>query len=155
MPASERYCMELVLSFDQFPNWGFISETTKASLAKFLAQNARDDHEAHAAVCDLLADTARASSSQTNRVPTTGELKLWLESQRPAHPNPPPPTEKRGCGAVFAKYQHPDGGAARCEDSWLRTVKRVIPTGRTEPEDFEVIGKCPKCYPGWYSTGKG
>lgn len=126
MPANERYCAQLVQSFDQYSNWGFISQETKISLIKFLADYARDDHEAHAAIVDLMGDTARAGSPATNKVPTVGELKLWIEAQRPQHESPPPITSRRGCG--------------QCENGWIfRTAWRTVNGQRRE---YSFAGPC-------------
>lgn len=146
MPANERYCAELVQFFDQFPNWGFVSDETKRNMVAFIARTARDDHEAHAAIQDLM------ENQTTGKVPTISELRHWIEIQREGIPYQPPTREKPGCGAVFAQYQHPDGGATRCEDGWIHVTKRIIPKGRTEPEDFTFSGKCPRCHgTQWYA----
>jgi hypothetical protein len=127
MPANERYCLQLVQCFDQFSNWGYISEETKGSLVQFLAREAKDDHEAHAAVQDLLADPARASSSATNKVPTIGELQLWLHAQRPQHESQAPITSRRGCG--------------NCENGWIfREAWKSVGGQRML---YSFAGKCP------------
>lgn len=128
MPANERYCAQLVNSFDQFSNWSFISVETKRSLVEFLAREARDDHEAHAAVCDLLGDVSRASSSATNKVPTTGELKLWLEAQRPQHDTPAPIASRKGCG--------------NCEGGWIFCEKWATVNGQRQKYSYAGLCAC-------------
>ncbi len=141
MPANERYCAQLVQCFDQFANWSYISDETKAQLVRFLATNARDDHEAHAAIQDLLGDTARASSTATNRVPTTGELKVWLEAQRP-------PEAPQSYAEMVGDDGVPNGGCGRCRDGWIFQTKRVISKGSSVPQEYEFAGRC-RCVGGW------
>ena len=141
MPANERYCAQLVQCFDQFANWSYISDETKAQLVRFLATNARDDHEAHAAIQDLLGDTARASSTATNRVPTTGELKVWLEAQRP-------PEAPKAYAEMAGDDGVPNSGCGRCRDGWIFQTKRVISKGSSVPQEYEFAGRC-KCVGGW------
>jgi hypothetical protein len=161
MPANERYCAQLIQCFDQFANWSYISDETKAQLVRFLAVNARDDHEAHAAIQDLLGDTARASSTATNRVPTTGELKVWLESQRNGEAyQQAETTSKGGCGKVFEAWRYIDGDGhwqqSRCENGVVRrtVLKRVQgrldEDGKELQQAYDYSGFC-KCHPqgGW------
>lgn len=142
MPANERYCARLIQCFDQFPNWGMISDETKAGLVRFLAAKARDDHEAHAAIQDLLADTERASSTATNRVPTTGELQVWLEAVR----QPEPAKSYREMGVDDDGV--PNYTCGRCRDGWIFRTKTVISKGSPLPQVYEFAGYC-KCKGGW------
>lgn len=150
MPASERYCAQLVQFFDQFPNWNFISDETKRQMVEFISRVARDDHEAHAAIQDLM------ENQTTGKVPTLSELRHWIEIQREGVSYQPPAREKPGCGYQNASAAHPDGGPTRCEDGWIFVVKRVIVKGRTEAEDYTYAGKCPRCHgTAWYAQQEG
>lgn len=158
MPANERYCATLVQSFDQFPNWGMISEETKRRMVAHLAATARDDHEAHAAITDLLTDTARASSASTNRVPTIGELTQWITAQRgDQYDTPPPANRKGGCGREFPHWHYDDENGrhvSRCEGGWVRrTIWREIghmvnEDGTKAMQPYHFAGRC-KCDGGW------
>lgn len=91
MPANEIYCAQLVQFFDQFPNWSFVSQETKLNMIAFLSRTARDDHEAHAAVQDLM------ENQNTGKVPTISELRQWIEAQRDDEYKPPQRSGKPAC----------------------------------------------------------
>lgn len=158
MPASERYCATLVQTFDQFSNWGMISEETKRKLVEHIAATARDDHEAHAAITDLLNDAARAASPQTNRVPTIGELTQWIVSQRTdQYDTPAPASRKGGCGKVFDGWYYEDENGrhpSHCAGGWVRrTIWREIrgmvnEDGTKAMQPYHFSGRC-KCEGGW------
>lgn len=150
MPANERYCAQLIGYFDQFSNWNFISDDTKRQMVAFMARVCRDDHEAHAAVQDIL------ENQTSGKVPNIAELRHWIEVQREGVPYQPPAREKPGCGYQNANAAHPDGGPTRCEDGWIFVVKRVIVKGRTDAEDYTYAGKCPRCHgASWYAQQEG
>jgi hypothetical protein len=158
MPADLRYCATLVQCFEQFSNWPMIGDDGRRRLVEHLASQARDDHEAHAAIQDLLADPARASSPATNKVPTMGELSQWLASQRQdQYDTPPPISSKGGCGKVFEGWfydDHEGRHPSHCAGGWVRrTVWREVrgmvgEQGERLMQPYEYSGRC-KCKGGW------
>lgn len=150
MPASERYCAQLVQFFDQFPNWNFISDETKRQMVEFISRVARDDHEAHAAVQDLM------ENQTTGKVPTLSELRHWIEIQREGVSYQPPPSESRGCGWQSAKEVDSDGTPARCKDGWIHISRKAVVKGSTALTAYTYAGKCPRCHgAGWYAQQEG
>lgn len=158
MPADMRYCATLVECFEQYPNWPMLGDETRRQLVEHLAKTARDDHEAHAAIQDLLADPARASSPATNKVPTMGELTQWLMSQRDdQYDTPPPASRKGGCGREWPNWRYEDENGrhvSKCENGWVRrTIWREIghmvnEDGTKAMQPYHFAGRC-KCDGGW------
>lgn len=150
MPASERYCAQLVQFFDQFPNWGFISDETKRQMVEFISRTARDDHEAHAAIEDLM------QNQTTGKVPTISELRHWIEIQREGVSYQPPAPENRGCGWQSAKDVDSEGKPARCKDGWIHMVRKAVVKGLPTLAEYSYAGKCPRCHgTGWYAQQEG
>lgn len=150
MPANERYCAQLIGYFDQFSNWSFISDDTKRQMVDFMARACRDDHEAHAAVQDIL------ENQTTGKVPTIAELRHWIEIQREGVPYQPPAPENGGCGWQSEKEVDSEGKPARCNDGWIHIVRKAVVKGLPTLAEYSYTGKCPRCQnPAWYAKQEG
>lgn len=139
MKATLKFCGAQILRLDGLTGYASMGQEGFQERAKALMEAAGTEELAAAAISALLADTARASSTDTNRLPSPGEIRLWVESLKPQRYEESGTTGGGGCG--------------RCQDGWVFVVRRIIPPGRTVPEDFTFAGKCPKCKsPSWYGA---
>ena len=144
----------IINRLDGLPYFAALTEAGYRELYTALAQESRSEEEAHSAITALLSDAARASSAETNRVPSPGEVRLWVRSQRPdQYDSPPPASGKRGCGRVIDKWRHPDGGPARCEGGWIhkrewREIRGMVnEDGTRAMQPYDFAGRC-KCQDG-------
>lgn len=152
--ATMKFCGEQILRLDGLTGYASMGADGFRERAVALLEAAGTQDIAEAAIDALLGDTARASNPETNRLPSAGEIRLWVEAVQPQERYAEGGAAIRGgCGTVFRKLTHPDGGPARCEDTWVRSVRNVGAKGTTAVVPVESIGKCPRCCPGWYSGG--
>jgi hypothetical protein len=125
-----------------------------AELLLSMARNADSEFQAEAAITALLQDSQRASDAQTNRCPSPGEIKLWLDAQRRSDAPQYEYVDTPGCGRILPQYSHPDGGPGRCERGWIRhrrwvAVKGLVDAdGRPLRQPYDFSGKCKACQPG-------
>jgi len=133
MPIEFRIAAQQTERLSSLPYFSAIPESGKMELITAMAEEARSDDEARLAISALLADTGRAGNVETNRVPSPGELRLWLQSQR------------------SDKYDTPDyirGDGRYCErctngrpQGWIyekRMIRGLI---------YDFSGRC-RCQPG-------
>jgi hypothetical protein len=102
------------------PYFGTIGPNGFTELVNALQESAADEWKARAAVDAILADTSRASSPETNRVPSPGELRVWVEAQSPTLDEDKP-------AGVFCGH---------CDNGWVR-MNRVY-RGMT----YGYAGRC-------------
>ena len=123
-----------------FPTQNPFAQT---ELETAIREEAKTDLEAHNGISALLADPSRASSAETNRCPTPGELREWIRVARRAAGEDgaavidPEPT--RGyCQKLVPGHKNPNGRPAQCERGWIsiRTWKR---TGRLNADGEELM----------------
>lgn len=138
MKATLKFCGEQILRLDGLTGYASMGAEGFRERATALMESAGTEELAAAAISALLADTVRASSVDTNRLPSAGEIRLWAESLKPQRYEESGTTGKSGCG--------------RCEGGWVFVTRRIIPRGQTLPQEYTFAGKCPTCYgPGWYA----
>lgn len=161
MKPSKKFCGEQILRLSGLSGFAGMGETGYQERARALLEYADTEDIARAAIDALLADTARASNPETNRVPSPGEIRLWIESVQPERDyyEPPPPsgeTGRPGCGWTSTSTIGPDGEPSQCENGWIFVVKRVITKRAPEPIDYIYAGKCPRCHgTAWYAQQEG
>lgn len=102
MKLTNKFCGEQILRLQGLPYYASIGEGGYKSLWTALQNTAESESEAEAAITAILTDTARASSTEMNRVPSPGELIVWIHSHRLAPTrywvSPPPPAFCLPCG---------------------------------------------------------
>lgn len=141
MKATLKFCGEQINRLDGLTGFASMGEDGFRERAEALMDAAGTEELADAAVTALLRDPTRGSNENTNRLPSAGELCWWVDQVR----------QSRRDGAASANST--GGGCGRCQDGWVFVVRRIIPPGRTAPEDFTFAGKCPKCNsPSWYGA---
>ncbi len=148
----------LVNRLDCLPFFSALTESGYRELYAAVAQEARSEMEADSAITALLSDAGQASNVDTNRVPSPGELRLWIRAQREdQYDTPAPASSRRGCGRAFPNWHYEDDDGrhvSKCEGGWVRrTIWRQI--GRLVNEDgtnamqpYHFSGRC-KCEGGW------
>jgi hypothetical protein len=95
MPIDSTTAFEQVMRLSGLPYFGQLQPQAIEELVAVLQYS---DTEAQAAnvISALLADTIRAANPDTNRVPSPGELRIWLHSEQDKRraywrsPDPPP-----------------------------------------------------------------
>ena len=144
----------IINRLDGLPFFSAMTEAGYKELYSALAQEARSEMEAEEAVTALLSDAGRAGNVETNRVPSPGEIRLWVRAQRQdQYDTPPPASGRSGCGKVFEKWEHPDGGKARCEHGWVRRriwkeIRGMVDEhGGRAMQPYDFSGRC-KCQDG-------
>lgn len=139
MKATLKFCGEQILRLDGLAGYASMGQEGFRERAKALMESAGTEYVAEAAISALLSDTARAASTDTNRLPSVGEIRLWVEAVQP---------ERR---ATESGGQPPHGGYCDlCRHGrppgWVHAVKIV------KGNRYEFSGKCPRCNPGWYGS---
>lgn len=89
----------------------YFSQLQPAALDELIkAMQIGTEEESTAAINALLSDVSRASSADTNRVPSPGELRAWIQSQQEKAKryweSPPPPTHCRRCSGTGRVGRH-------------------------------------------------
>lgn len=148
----------LVNRLDCLPFFSALTESGYRELYSAVAQEARSEMEADAAITALLSDAGRASNVDTNRVPSPGELRLWIRAQRDdQYDTPPPASSKGGCGREWPNWRYEDENGrhvSKCENGWVRrTIWREIghmvnEDGTKAMQPYHFSGRC-KCDGGW------
>lgn len=148
----------LVNRLDCLPFFSALTESGYRELYLAVAQEARSEMEADAAITALLSDAGRASNVDTNRVPSPGELRLWIRAQRDdQYDTPPPASSKGGCGREWPNWRYEDENGrhvSKCENGWVRrTIWREIghmvnEDGTKAMQPYHFAGRC-KCDGGW------
>lgn len=148
----------LVNRLDCLPFFSALTESGYRELYLAVAQEARSEMEADAAITALLSDAGRASNVDTNRVPSPGELRLWIRAQRDdQYDTPPPASSKGGCGREWPNWRYEDENGrhvSKCENGWVRrTIWREIghmvnEDGTKAMQPYHFSGRC-KCDGGW------
>lgn len=148
----------LVNRLDCLPFFSALTESGYRELYVAVAQEARSDMEAESAITALLSDVGRAANVDTNRVPSPGELRLWIRAQRDdQYDTPAPISSKRGCGKVFDGWHYEDEDGrhpSHCAGGWVRcTIWREIrgmvnEDGSKAMQPYHFSGRC-KCEGGW------
>lgn len=161
MKPSMKFCGEQIMRLDGLVGFASMGENGYRERAKALFDAAPSEDIAEAAISALLADPARASNTETNRLPSAGEIRLWVNAVQPERDyyEPPPPsgeTGRPGCGWTSTSTIGPDGEPSKCESGWIFVVKRVITKRAPEPIDYTYAGKCPRCHGlSWYAQQEG
>lgn len=139
--ATMKFCGEQILRLDGLTGYASMGADGFRERAVALLEAAGTQDIAEAAIDALLGDTARASNTETNRLPSAGEIRLWVEVVQP---------QKRYAEGGAASR----GGCGQCRDGWIFRTQRVIRPGDTMPTEYSCAGKCPTCHgPGWYAQG--
>lgn len=139
-----RFCGEQIMRLDGLVGFASMGEAGYRERAKALFDAAGTADIAAAAITALLNDTARASNTETNRLPSAGEIRLWVDAVRP-HEEKPSYREMAGASADDGARNYTCG---RCRDGWIFHTKRVILKGSVQPQDYEFAGRC-RCVGGW------
>lgn len=137
-------------------------------LVKALANEADSFTQAEAAIAALLGDTCRAENPDTNRSPSPGELRAWVQAEKEADIRfDDPSPEPRFCGRLVPGWTYlgfdpatPSQDArkvlmpSKCERGWIhRTVwlpakpARVDENGNDILQPYDYSGRC-RCQPG-------
>lgn len=105
MPLDKQFCKRQIERLEGLPFYASIGSNGFTELVGTLQNFSASESIAKAAIDALLFDQPRASNSETNRVPSPGELRLWIEAQSPETLDDQRP-EGRYCG--------------HCERGWIR-----------------------------------
>lgn len=131
MAITELQAAQQIDRLSGLPFFSSLSEAALNELNVAIAEEARDIDEARLAVSALLSDTGRSGNLETNRVPSPGELRSWVRSQRSDNYDTPQPSNGSFC--------------ARCRDGrppgWIHD-RRIV-----RGNEYEFSGRC-KCQPG-------
>ena len=130
---SEEFARQQVNRMQGLPYFSKIGRPGYAELCSTLARTAQDEREAEAAISALLNDEARSQNREMDKVPSPGELRQWVLSQRAA------PVEQQ-----VSYGQHCD----RCRNG--RPPGWVTHMRTHRGQQYEYAGKCPACNPQWY-----
>lgn len=149
-----REAAQQINRLDGLPYFAALSEAGYKELYTALAQEARSEAEAESAITALLSDAARAGSAETNRVPSPGEVRLWVRAQREDQYDTPAPVDSRkGCGRVIDAWRDPDGEPARCVNGWIRRrewreIRGIVDEqGAPLYQPYDYSGRC-RCQDG-------
>lgn len=170
MPVSRRTASIQVERLHGLPFFSSIGESGLAELIAAMQSEARSDEEAQLAVSALLGDISRAGSTETNRVPSPGELRAWLQAQRNDKYDSPKPARLEFCGelAPGKTYlgHHPKTECtqteidlresppkflipARCVRGWVHWTiwvpvvpERIDEEGRSITQPYDYSAKC-------------
>lgn len=107
MPVGLEIAAAAIDKLDSLPYSHALSAAGRMVLIETLAQEAESPAEANSVVMSILTDTTRASFVETNRMPSPGELLLWLRGSRAPSARPSPACRRCGglgdvCGPVQA-----------------------------------------------------
>lgn len=128
MPIKRKIALQQIERFAALPYYPAGNDVVLAELAAAL-MHAESDAQACNTVSAILGDVARASSATTNRVPSPGEIRAWLDDEKDKTKrywrSPDPPQFCRRCGGngqqgiygltIDQIAAHPTGGMATCE----------------------------------------
>lgn len=144
----------IINRLDCLPFFSQLTETGYKELYTALAQEASSVGEATSAITALLSDAGRAANAQTNRVPSPGEVRLWVRAQRDdQYDTPPPAASRSGCGRVFAGWETAEGQPSQCENGWVRRriwkeIRGMVnEDGTPAMQPYDYSGRC-KCQDG-------
>lgn len=156
MKPTIKFCGEQILRLDGLVGFASMGKDGYRERAKALLDASPSQDIAEAAIDALLGDTARASNAETNRLPSAGEIKLWvevvMESRRAAAPGNERARTK--CDRILQKYEDPEGGPARCQNGWIRhrvwrKVKGMVAEdGSDIMQPYDFSGRCRECQEG-------
>ena len=121
MQPSKQFCKRQIERMEGLPYYATIGTHGFTELVNALVDSAASDDIARAAVDAILSDTSRASSPETNRVPSPGELRVWVQAQAP------PPLDDQRPARQFC------GG---CESGWVRATESA------RGFVYEGVGRC-------------
>lgn len=138
MRPSKQFCKSQIERMEGLPYYAAIGPHGFQELVNTLQGSSPCEESAKAAVDAILSDTSRASSPETNRVPSPGELIIWLKSQREDQYDSPSNYSGRHC--------------PRCENG--RPPGWITFTVTAHGLPYAFAGKCPDCNPGWYSRSE-
>ena len=107
MPVGLEIAAAAIDKLDSLPYSHALSAAGRMVLIETLAREAESPGEANSVVMSILTDTMRASFVETNRMPSPGELLLWLRGSRTPSARPSPACRRCGglgdvCGPVQA-----------------------------------------------------
>ena len=139
-----RFCGEQITRLEGLVGYASMGENGYRERAKALFESAGTRDIAEAAITALLGDTARASNTETNRLPSAGEIRLWVDVVRPKEE----PVSYREMASESDDDGIPTYTCGRCRDGWIFRTKRVIFKGSNVPQEYEYAGYC-KCKGGW------
>ena len=139
-----EFCGEQILRLDGLIGFASMGQEGYRERAKALFEAAGTRDIAEAAITALLSDTARASNTETNRLPSAGEIRLWVDVVRPKEE----PVSYREMANEADDDGIPTYTCGRCRDGWIFATKRVISKGSSVPQEYEFAGRC-KCVGGW------
>ena len=106
MPVGLEIAAGLIDKLDSLPYSHALSAAGRMVLIETLAREAQSPDEANSAIMSILTDTMRASFAETNRMPSPGELLLWLHGSRTTTSRPSPACRRcGGLGDVFGPVQ--------------------------------------------------
>ena len=83
MPLSKQFCKRQIERMEGLPYYASIGANGFQELVNALQSAAATEEIARSAVDAILADPCRVASPETNRVPSPGELRVWVEAQSP------------------------------------------------------------------------
>jgi hypothetical protein len=121
MPLTKQFCKRQIERMEGLPYYASIGVNGFQELVNALQEAAVTEQIARGAVDAILADTCRAANPETNRVPSPGELRVWVEAQSPAPLDDTRPA-RRFCGY--------------CESGWVRSTTEY----RGMP--YALVGRC-------------
>lgn len=138
--ADLQFCGKQIMRLEGLSGFGSMTQTGLRERAAALLNAAGTEQLAEAAISALLADTARASNPDTNRLPSVGEIRLWVEAVQPERRYEESSTQTSTGGFCdLCRHGRPPG--------WI-TRTRVV-----KGNHYEFAGKCPRCNPGSYGGG--
>ena len=76
------FCAEQIQRLSALPYYTALDQTGFDSLWQALQATAETEAMAEKAISALLADTCRAANPDLNRVPSPGEIRVWVHQQK-------------------------------------------------------------------------
>lgn len=155
MPIPRSEAERLIARLESLPFAAQTSAEGWSGLIDALAERAESVEQAAAAIEALLTDTARASNPTTDRMPSKGELLLWIQAQQQ-------PVAERdsgwSCGRIIDGWQYLDYPVegvslskvwhqSKCERGWIRRTQLVDSGyvdkhGLTIMQPYEFSARC-------------
>ncbi len=81
MKPTLKFCGEQIARFDGMPGYASMGHAGGRERAEALRDESPSEEVARAAMDALISDTCRASSPELNKLPTPGEIRVWVQAE--------------------------------------------------------------------------
>jgi len=175
MKPTLKFCGEQITRFDGMTGYVSMGAAGYRERAEALRDEAETEGIAKAAMDALIGDTCRASNPDLNKLPTAGEIRVWVRAEAERRHEAEPSAKYAGgcCGRFFPGWTYlgydprivvdPDNPKdsdcakvlipSRCENGrvlrtlWVAIRGLVQEDGRPYMQPYDYSGKC-KCQSG-------